>query len=238
MYNCSDWIEGNIANKLFPSAQIKSQDISRLINMLGKQEMQQLFFKNYVSKFFPEKTGLLIDSTALPSAINSSINAFGYTPDGIKENVTCLMLVDKASKLPIYFRAIGGDISDNSTLKTTIIEIKKLGLTASYAILDAGYCSKDNINYLCKEDIDFVTRLPKSHSIFYQLIDEVKFVESRINATKYGDRVVFIEVIEKKYMGTRWLLISCLILIKKQRIRTLYLRVALTKNRIIIKLIF
>ena len=65
-----------------------------------------------------------MDSTALPSAINSGINAFGYSSGNIEQNVTCLMLVDKKSKLPIYFRSIGGDISDISTLKTTVAEIK------------------------------------------------------------------------------------------------------------------
>lgn len=193
MQYCDDWIDGNIASKLFPEAKTKSQDVSRLIKILGNQALQQKFFKNYVSTFFPKNTGILIDSTALPSAINSPINAFGYSPDGIKENVTCLMLVDKESKLPIYFRAIGGDISDNSTLKTTIKEIRSLGLNAGSAVLDAGYCSKENLEHLCEENIDFVTRLPRRHNIFYELIDRANFVESRANATKYGDRVLFIE---------------------------------------------
>jgi transposase len=203
MHNCDDWAQGNIANKLFPGASTKSQDISRLINNLGKQEVQQKFFKNYIAKFFPNKTGLLIDSTALPSAINSSINAFGYTSEGIKENVTCLMLVDKESKLPIYFRAISGDMSDNSTLQTTISEIKLLGLSAGSAILDAGYCSKENLKYLCKEGIDFVTRLPRSHNVFYELIDNANFVESLSNAVQYGDRVLFIKSQEVTIYGEK-----------------------------------
>jgi hypothetical protein len=78
MYNCEDWLEGNIAKKLFPKAKISSQDISRIIKKLGRQELQTKFFKNYVTKFFPNQRGILIDSTALPSAINSEINAFGY----------------------------------------------------------------------------------------------------------------------------------------------------------------
>ena len=192
MHSCEDWFEGNIANKLFPAAKAKSQDISRLIEGLGKQDAQQRFFRNYIAQFFPNQTGLLIDSTAMPSAINSQINAYGHTADGIKENVTCLMLVDKERKLPIYFRAIGGDISDNSTLRTTISEIKQLGLKAGSAILDAGYCSKSNLEYMCNEDIDFVTRLPRSHGIFYELVDKAGLKESHEFGVQYGDRIVFI----------------------------------------------
>ena len=201
MSSCSEWSDSNIAHKLFPKSKIQSQDISRIFGALGQQEVQQTFFKHYIANFFPGKIGLLVDSTALPSAINSNINAFGYTSDGIKENVTCLMLVDRDSKLPIYFRAVGGDISDNSTLQTTIKEIKQLGLQAGSAILDAGYCSKENLIYMCNENIDFVTRLPKSHNIFYELIDDVDLIESHANAIKYGERIVFIKSIEKNIYG-------------------------------------
>jgi len=88
MYNCENWIEGNIAKNLFPRAKLSSQDISRLIKILGEQNLQIKFFKNYIAKFFPKERGVLIDSTTLPSAINSSINAFGYANGDIEQNVT------------------------------------------------------------------------------------------------------------------------------------------------------
>lgn len=203
MQSAEDWYDGNIASILFKKAKIKSQDISRLINNLGNGELQQQFFKNYIASFFPKKTGLLIDSTALPSAINSSINAYGYTADGIKENVTALMLVEKTTKLPIYFRAIGGDIADTSTLKTTIAEITKLGLKTESAILDAGFCSKENLQFMCEQELDFVTRLPKSHNVFFDLVDELKVSESMAKLVKYGDRIVFIESKEVIIYGNK-----------------------------------
>lgn len=191
MYNCSDWFEGNIAKKLFPKATTSSQDISRLIKILGRAELQNSFFKKYIHQFFPNKRGILIDSTALPSAINNSINAFGYAGGGIEENVSCLMLVDQKSHLPIYFRAVGGDIADVSTLKTTVSEIKQLGLATESAILDAGFCSKENLQFMCSEGINFMTRLPKSHRIFHDFVNQAGDIENAANAVQYGDRVVF-----------------------------------------------
>lgn len=191
MYTCDNWLEGNIAKKLFPKAKVTSQSISSLIKNLGRQDLQIKFFKNYITKFFPNNRGILIDSTALPSAINSSINAFGYSGGLIEENVTCLTLVDKESKLPIYFRAIGGDIADISSLKTTVAEIKNLGLEAGSAILDAGFCSKENLQFMCQEKINFITRLPKSHKAFDELVKEAGFMEKGENAIKYGERFVF-----------------------------------------------
>lgn len=139
----------------------------------------------------------MIDSTALPTSINSSINAFGYSSGNIEQNVTCLILVDKESSLPIYFRAIGGDIADISTVKTTIAEINKLVLDSDSAILDAGFCSKENLQFMCEENIDFITRLPKSHKIFSEMVSEIGNIESSRNAFWYGERMVFIKTIKK-----------------------------------------
>jgi len=192
MYNCSDWADGNIASKLFPKAAISSQSISRLLAGLGKESVQRKFFKQYISAFFNNKHGILIDSTALPSTINASLNSWGYGASGIEQKVGCLMLVDKESKLPIFFRAIPGEVADISTLKTTINEIEALGLKTECAIFDAGYFSEENIKYLCDKKINFISRMPKSRSAFRTLIMDNQQLESPSNAVQYGKRIVFI----------------------------------------------
>jgi len=191
MYNCVEWFEGNIANKLFPKATLQSQHISKLISQLGEDTIQNKFFKAYIKKFFAKTSTVLIDSTALPSSINASLNNWGHTAEGIDQKVGCLMLVDKTLKLPIYFRAIPGEIVDVSTLKVTVEQIYKLGLKPESAILDAGYFSEDNIEFLCNEKINFVTRMPKSRKQFMKLVDEAGKIENRANAVQYGERVVF-----------------------------------------------
>jgi transposase len=202
MYDCQDWFDGNVASKLFPCAKLSSQNISSLIKSLGKEGVQRKFFKSYITAFFQEKHGILIDSTALPSAINSSLNAWGHTASGIEKNVTCLLLVDKTSKLPIFFRAIPGSIADVSTLKITLDEIAQLGLQTSQAIFDAGYFSEDNIKYLCEQKINFVSRMPKSRCVFKSLITTAgNNIESASNAVVYGKRVVFIKSQEVDLYG-------------------------------------
>ncbi len=198
MYNAQEWIEGNIANMLFPKAKLRSQDISRLINYLGREEVQSRFFRFYIEKFFKGTHGVLIDSTSLPSSINSSLNNWGHSADGVDQKVGCLMLVDKISKLPIYFRAIPGEIADVSTLKITIDQITRLGLKPESAVLDAGYFSEDNIVYLCEEGINFVTRMPRSRKQFKSLIDGISIMDVRANAVQYGKRAVFIKSQEIK----------------------------------------
>ena len=202
MCHAAEWASGNIAGKLFCHAKLKSQDISRLFKYLGQETVQREFFKHYVSRFFTGKKGLLIDSTALSSAINSSLNAWGYSAEGISEHVSCIMLVDQESKLPIYFRAVSGDIPDVSVLRHTLDEITRLGIEADQAIFDAGFYSGKNIQLLCDRGINFITRLPKSRTLFKTLTDNLNDLESRRYATSYGERILFIREIPIRLCDT------------------------------------
>lgn len=193
MCYAQEWLCGNITGQLYPEANLKSQDISRLLKRLGRESTQRAFFKNYVARFFQGKKGLLIDSTALASSIHSSLNAWGYGAEGICEHVSCLMLVDKESKLPIYFRAVSGDIPDVSVLQNTLDEITRLGIEADQAILDAGFYSDQNIRLLCNRKINFITRLPRFRTLFKTLTDQIDDIETRQYANLYGERALFIK---------------------------------------------
>ena len=202
MSHYQNWAEGNIVQQIFPTPNLTSQRISDLLKIMGKAEVQRKFFKAYIAAFFKDKHGVLIDSTALPSNINSSLNSWGYGAGGVDKKVGCLMLVDKASKLPIFFRSIPGEIADVSTLEATFKEIKLLGLKAEHAIFDAGYFSETNITYLCRMKINFISRMPKSRKVFVELVAKHKRnLEEMSNATQYGDRVVFMKSVKIKLYG-------------------------------------
>ena len=107
------------------------------------------------------------------------------------------MLVDKESKLPIFFRAIPGEVADVSTLKATFKEIKLLGLKTDEAIFDAGYFSETNIRYLCESGISFISRMPKSRLAFSALVaEQASDLENLTHAVHYGNRYVFIKSVQ------------------------------------------
>lgn len=202
MSHYQNWAEGNIVQQIFPTPNLTSQRISDLLKIMGKAEVQRKFFKAYIAAFFKDKHGVLIDSTALPSNINSSLNSWGYGAGGVDKKIGCLMLVDKTSKLPVFFRSIPGEIADVSTLEATFKEIKLLGLKAEHAIFDAGYFSETNITYLCQMKINFISRMPKSRKVFAELVAKHKRnLEEMSNATQYGDRVVFMKSVKIKLYG-------------------------------------
>jgi len=192
MKNAESWQEGNFAKKLYKNPNITSQNISRILKYLGSEDIKDKFLKEYSRVFLNNKTGLIIDSTSLASSIKTDINDWGYTSNGIKRSIKCLMLVDKVTKLPMYFRSISGNIPDVSILKTSLSDIKNLDLNVSEAIFDAGFYSNENIHYLINEKIDFMIRVPRNRKIFSELLEETNGIESITNATVYGKRAIFI----------------------------------------------
>ena len=69
-------------------------------------------------------------------------------------------MIDKNTSLPLYFRYLPGNIVDVSALTRTIEELKKYDINSSFALVDAGFYSEDNIKELNLGVIDFLTRLP------------------------------------------------------------------------------
>ena len=184
-----DWLNGNVINCLLSNINISQQNIDNLLRTLGIMDYQKRFLELYIKKFFKDTSSILIDSTLLPSAIKFSSYNLGYN----SKDIGCLVLADKYSKLPIFFKIIPKAIADVSTLKSTFSEIHSLGLNIDEAIFDAGYFSENNIAYLYEQNVDFIVRLPKSGQLFINLIDELTDIEQIINVVRHNKKIVFIE---------------------------------------------
>ena len=104
------------------------------------------------------------------------------------------MVVDKETKNPLYFRYMAGNIVDVSTLKNTVKELSLMGVSVDNSLIDAGYCSEDNLAHLYEEKISFLTRLPAGRKLFSELVSKtVSTLQSPGNAVFFGDRVLYIE---------------------------------------------
>ena len=116
-----------------------------------------------------------------------------YTSNGIDKNIRCLILLDKFSKSPIFFRTMPEAIEDVSMLKLIFSEIHSLGLGVDEIIFDADCFSENDIAYFFEQNVDFIVRIPESKKLFRILIDELTDIEQASNAVNYNDNNVFIE---------------------------------------------
>jgi hypothetical protein len=196
MYNCHLWLNGNILSKEKNNQMLTSQNISRIIAALGEDELQRTFFKNYLQDGHSGSKNIIIDATSLPNQINSDFNAWGYCDGHIEQQFRFHCVVDQENKKPLFYRYVAGNISDINALKATVDELKSLGVEQSFVLLDAGYCSEENLKILREYRISFLTRLPAGRKLYKNMIIQYGYsLENLENFTTFGKRTLFIKKI-------------------------------------------
>lgn len=197
MYNAKDWWEGNVVSKLFKNVNLSSQHISKILKLLGSENIQRDFFVNYLNSIGPVEQGIIIDATSLPNRSKVSFNSWGYDEGTIDKQIRMLCVLDQTSKIPMFYRYLPGNILDVSTLGQTIAELNLLGVKSKYVLIDAGYFSESNVKELYEQKIDFLTRIPSSRTIYKKLLAEQTVdLESIKYATKCGTRGLFVKRVE------------------------------------------
>jgi hypothetical protein len=193
MQYVESWSKGNIISTLFPKADLSSQRISDFLKKLGKEAVWRKFFKGYIGSVIGEKVGIIIDSTGLPNEIDIPLSAWGNHGGQSERETRFLMVVDRISGHPLYFRYAAGNVVDVSTLSNTFAELEQMGVETSFALIDAGYYSEDNINELYRNRISFLTRLPAGRTLYKSLLKQHADVESAGNVIIYGKRALYVK---------------------------------------------
>ncbi len=197
MYNAENWIAGNVASLFFKDADLTSQNISSVLKYLGNESIQREFFLQYLQNLGGSEKAVIIDATSLPNQINTSFNAWGYASGTVEKQFKLLCVLDRDTKTPLFYRYLPGNLADVSTLQRTILELSQMGVKSSFALIDAGYLSEENITSLYQEKINFLTRLPSSRTIYKELIaTEANDIENKKYAIKYGVRGLFVKRIK------------------------------------------
>lgn len=198
------WYQGNYVSILHGNANISSQRISEFLKKLGSEKVLRDFFKKYLNIVAEKECGVIIDSTGLPNEMNSPVSKFGYHGGNTEQETRLVMVVDHKTQTPLYFRYVAGNIVDISTLKNTVVELEKMGVKSTFALLDAGYYSEENIKNLYFDKIDFLTRLPSGRKLFKQLVaDTSENLEKSENLVIYNGRSLFIKCVPTDLFGNK-----------------------------------
>ena len=198
------WYEGNYSYLAFPHANLTSQNISRVLKELGREDIQRRFFEEYMSCIYGDKgaAGILVDSTGVPNATKMDITQISNHNGDINREVRLIYVIDRDNGMPIYFRYVAGNIVDVSTLITTVSELEQYGVSVNHAILDAGYFSERNAAELFESGIPFMTRLAPNRTLFKDAAaGNLDDLMSQKYAYRYGERLVFIRKIPVEVCG-------------------------------------
>ncbi len=193
-----DWYEGNYASILFPKAKMDDQRISELLKSIGTEEVKSDFLKSYYSKeSFKEGTKVIIDSTGIINNVHCQFTSICNHNGKVSTCLRLITVIREDDSKPIYFRMIPSSTLDSTTLKKTIIELGKYDIKVSLALLDAGYCSLQNLKRLTKMNIDFITRLDAKMKVYKSLKKKyMDSLETKDNFIRYGDRFFYVKVVD------------------------------------------
>lgn len=201
--NCDaiHWYEGNIVRLLYPKANLTSQRISDFLTSVGTPEKLLDFQKaylGYVLEHYEQDKNILIDSSGLPNSIHFPMTCLNIHNGKASNEVRLIFVVQRSTGIPLYYRAVPGNIVDVSTLERVFLHLDSLGIDISSCIMDAGYNSGDNLdlfydeNHNCK--IGFITRIGAGDQAFKSMIrDEMGTLDTKENLVQYEDRYLFIK---------------------------------------------
>lgn len=200
--HAKSWYEGSYIKLLFPNADLESQRISDCLKTIGDEYCYREFFKEYLKWIQPDVQdgdNILIDSTGLPNDIHFPLTEISNHNGHIENEIRLIYVTQMKSGLPIYFRYVPGNVIDVSTLKTTIAELKKQGVNTKFSILDAGYCTLDNIRTLYDSGISFLMRLKPNLKVYKDVFEEESAnLVSEENSVIHKDRLVYIKRVERE----------------------------------------
>ena len=203
-----DFWRTSYARMAFPNAKLKSQRISEFLAELGDEAVFRRFFDAYmghiIGKSGTSKHSIIVDSTGLPNDCHMDLTAVNVH-NGVKSNEIRLILVmDRTTGFPLYFRYVKGNILDVSTLTNTIAGLKRYGIDVDHCILDAGYYSGGNIEDLNFSNIPYLLRLRAGNNIYDDLVyAHVDGLDNYENRVIYGNRVVFIKCVPIEFHGAQ-----------------------------------
>ena len=195
--------EGSYARLLYPRALVESQRVSEFYKRIGDEAYHREFFKAYIAHIRSEVgSGILVDSTGLPNDIRIPVTAVNNHNGVISNESRLILVVDRKSGLPLYFRYVAGNIVDVSTLVSTLAELDCSGIDVDYAIVDAGYYSEKNVRKLQGAMIAFITRLKSNLKLYKALVaDHFKDIGKSKYLVKYQSRFLHIKPVEIPLFG-------------------------------------
>jgi hypothetical protein len=195
-YLVEKWKEQSISSILFPNSAAKSQRIADFLKRLGDVAYVSDFFDKYfeyLMKYGGKK--LIIDSTGLKNKIKSDFTALSTHNNISSLEIRFILVLDKVSHLPVYFRIIPGNVVDSTTLERTLNQMSGyIDNNVTELIMDAGYETKKNIEYLLDKSIPFLVRFPSNRSLYKKLVLAVAPGICRAeNLVQYEDRTFYIK---------------------------------------------
>jgi hypothetical protein len=167
------WWDSSYARLLYPNVNLDSPRISEMLAEIGKEKYWRIFFENYV-QFVKSQSPMLcalIDSTGLPNAIQCDLSQTNNHNGNVNREIRLIAVLEQNSGYPLYIKYVPGNIVDKSTLVNVFCEMDAYDIEIATSIMDAGYYTEENLKFLYKRKIGFVTRHIPNTRLYKQIME-------------------------------------------------------------------
>ena len=177
MYRFHSW--GRI--RIHPYGEdIESPRSSEFFGSITEDEIQR-FLRLRVDRSRGTSGWLAVDSTSISSYSKTlMLVAKGHNKENeILGQMNLLMVFDQDCDVPVFYRKLRGNIGDVSTVDSTLLDLKGVGIKDVSLVLDRGFYSEDNVVHLMKKHFAF-TIGTKTSLLFVK--DAIKQARERMMA--------------------------------------------------------
>ncbi|MDR2457038.1 MAG: hypothetical protein LBD41_00925 [Clostridiales Family XIII bacterium] len=203
------WFDRSYASAIYPNASMDYKRIYEFHEILGQED----FFTKVVSsysehvvknddnkKFEP----ILTYEMGPVNNIEFNLTKVNNLARAKTSEIRSIYVIDKHSKIPLYFNSISGDKIDNSALITTVNMFKAYNNKISLNIIDIDNNATKNLEQLIEENIPFIARMARDTNEYKQLMGEYgrNIIDSK-NAYTFGERVLFVKKVPITLFNTQ-----------------------------------
>ena len=160
---------------------IQSQRSSELFASISDDSREKFFYKQ--GKRRAEKEFWAYDTTSISSYSKCLTQVkFGVNKDHDPlPQINLAMLFGETSGLPFYYRKLAGNITDVKTVKCLLKDMDAYGFEKVKLVMDRGFYSEANVNYLYKDHRRFLMATKTS---LKWVRNEIEKVKGSINSWK------------------------------------------------------
>jgi transposase len=148
--NAEEWLVKHGLETLAPPR------ISELLGRLSEDKLNT-FFSSWIHKQ-AQKSSLCYGISSISSyAKHNPYVESGYNRDQEKlKQINLAMLSSKSNGIPLWYTPLQGSLHDSRTLKDVTAKLHKLNAGTFSYIMDRGFYSEENLQYLVKHNVKFI----------------------------------------------------------------------------------
>jgi len=146
---------------LYKGLKLSPKHLTAFLREFGVQRQEIVsFFK----EFRGGKNNILFDGTDLFSKSKKiDITKYSRTKKGTYDSVANMMFAFSVDlQLPLYYKFLPGNIKDIKSFKLCL---KELQIEDAVVIVDKGFSSKNNVNELINEQLNFIIPLKRNNTL-------------------------------------------------------------------------